>query len=152
MFSSEFFKILNNTFFTEHLRRTAFAFVHIYAKIFPIYTEIFWTYNIIFTQLSACLHQHSYIAAEKIFEVVQILAQILIKEIKPMKIYKCKLHVNCIPIHIYENNANADTLIFKTFSLLISLSIDIQTNWYENSFNVALIMIKVSKCFWKLKD
>ena len=70
----------------------------------------------------------NYIAAEKIFEVVQILAQILTKEIKPVKIYKCKLHVNCIPVHIYENNANANTLIFKTFSLLISLSIDIQTN------------------------
>ena len=66
----------------------------------------------------------SCIAAEKIFEVVQI----LIKKVNPVKIYKCKLHVNCIPMHIYEDNANANTLIYKTFSLLILLSIDIQTN------------------------
>ena len=31
-------------------------------------------------------------------------------------------------MHIYEDNANANTLIYKTFSLLILLSIDIQTN------------------------
>ena len=40
-----------------------------------------------------------------------------------MKIFEYKLHINCIPTQIYENNADANTLICNTFSINLSLSI-----------------------------
>ena len=45
------------------------------------------------------------------------------RKTKPMKTFEYKLHINCIPIKIYENIADANNLICNTFSIFLSLSV-----------------------------